>query len=119
MEEEPVTLRTRVERLEAELLGKAVKVGSPTCICFPANEEPVFRTSEDRAAAAKVKCPLHGERFPHRIDVFVAGWRWEREIAFRWPRLSAQYHKAWKASFPPNSTPEVLGPNSRRTDGNA
>jgi hypothetical protein len=23
-------------------------------------------------------------------------------IKFRWPRLSAQYHKAWAASFPPD-----------------
>jgi hypothetical protein len=44
--------------------------------------------------------PLHGTRFTPRFHIFVAAWRWENELKFRWPRLSAQYHKAWAASFP-------------------
>jgi hypothetical protein len=38
------------------------------------------------------------------VHLFVAAWLWENEVKFRWPRLSAQYHKAWKASFTTGSS---------------
>jgi hypothetical protein len=37
-------------------------------------------------------------RFTPRFHIYVAAWRWENEVKFRWPRLSAQYHKAWAAN---------------------
>jgi hypothetical protein len=83
----------------ATVLGRK---GSSECICFLEDEEPFFRTSEERDLAEGVQCPLHGKRFTPRFHLFVAAWLWENEVKFRWPRLSAQYHKAWAASFPPD-----------------
>jgi hypothetical protein len=65
----------------------------------------IAHTSDDIITidlAAGVQCPLHGKRFTPRFHLFVAAWLWENEVKFRWPRLSAQYHKAWAASFPPD-----------------
>ena len=84
------------------LLGGSTKgKGSPSCICFPDDEQPFFQLWEESELAAKIQCPLHGARFEPRCHIYVAKWRWENEVTCRWPRLSAQFHKAWKASFPP------------------
>ena len=79
-----------------------VSKDSAACICFPDDpeEQPFFQTNEDQERAANVQCPLHGKRFEPRYHIYVASWRWKRELKYRWPRLSAQYHKAWAASFP-------------------
>jgi hypothetical protein len=53
-------------------------------------------------AVVSAVATLHGKRFTPCFHIFVAAWRWENEVKFRWPRLSAQYHKAWAASFPPD-----------------
>ena len=106
-----MTLKSRVEKLEVDLQqsgAKRVGLGAPACICFPADEEPVFRTDEEQETAAKVHCPLHGKRFEPRIHIYVAVWRWEREVKYRWPRLSEQYHKAWRASFPQDVLPAEI-----------
>lgn len=87
-------------RLRLQGIGATGK-NSSECICFPEDEQPFFRTGEERDIAARVQCPLHGQRFTPRFHIFVAAWRWENEVNYRWPRLSAQYHKAWAASFPP------------------
>ena len=76
----------------------------PECLCFPANEPPFFGFPIEQQIAAKVKCPLHGERFKPLYHIYVPGWRRESEKK-RWPRLSEQYHKAWFASFPPELWP--------------
>jgi len=89
-------------RLRVQKIGEARKC-SAECICFPEDEQPFFQTSEERDLAAGVQCPLHGTRFTPRFHIYVAAWRWENEVKFRWPRLSAQYQKAWAASFPPES----------------
>jgi len=97
--------RSMQSRAAARLrLQKIVEVGkgSSECICFPEDEQPFFRTSEESDLAEGVQCPVHGERVTPRFHIFVAAWRWENEVKFRWPRLSAQYHKAWAASFPPD-----------------
>jgi hypothetical protein len=91
-------------RLRLQNIGEAGK-GTSECICFPEDEQPFFRTSADSDLAEAVQCPLHGKRFTPRFHLFVAGWLWENEVKFRWPELSAQYHKAWAASFPPMSRP--------------
>jgi hypothetical protein len=88
-------------RLRLQKIGEVGK-GSSECICFPEDEQPFFRTSEESDLAAGVQCPLHGTRFTPRFHIYVAAWLWENEVKFRWPRLSAQYHKAWAASFPPD-----------------
>jgi hypothetical protein len=86
-------------RLRVQKIGEAGK-GSSECICFPEDEQPFFRTSEESDLAEGVQCPLHGKRFTPRFHIYVAAWRWKNEVKFRWPRLSAQYHEAWAASFP-------------------
>jgi hypothetical protein len=80
---------------------------APNCICFPENEPPFFCSESEEEIAAKVKCPLHGNRFkPTTFHIFVANWRRERE-KIRRQRLSPQYRKAWLASFPGDSWPVV------------
>lgn len=81
------------------LQGGALGVSLTECICFPPDEQPDFRTNEDEERAVKVECPLHGKRFEPRPHFYIPAWHWEREVKLRWPRLSQQYHKAFKASF--------------------
>jgi hypothetical protein len=76
----------------------------PDCICFPSNEPPFFGFPIEQQIAAKVKCPLHGERFKPLLHLFVPAWMRENEKK-RWSRLSDQYHKAWQASFPSDLWP--------------
>jgi hypothetical protein len=96
-----VTMNGAAARLRLQKIGEAGK-GSSECICFPEDEQPFFQTSEESDLAAGVQCPLHGKRFTPRFHIYVAAWRWKNEVKFQWPRLSAQYHKAWAASFPPD-----------------
>jgi hypothetical protein len=77
----------------------AVGVSPNECICFPTKEQPDFRTNEDQERAVKIQCPLHGKRFEPRYDFFIAAWEWKREVKLRWPILSQQYHRAFRASF--------------------
>ena len=63
-------------RLRVQKIGEAGK-GSAECICFPEDEQPFFRTSEESDLAEGVQCPLHGKRFTPRFHIFVAGWLWE------------------------------------------
>jgi hypothetical protein len=96
------TFERRVKR--AEQSAKAKGRLSDDCICFPPNEQPFFGFPIEEKIAAKVRCPLHGERFMHFLRLYVPPWRRESEKK-RWPRLSQQYHKAWYASFPPDLWP--------------
>jgi hypothetical protein len=97
------TLLKRIEKAEEAL--KAQSIFSPDCTCFPAEEQPFFCHLYEEDIAAKVKCPLHGDRFKQPVYVmYVSKWRREKEPARR-QRLSPQYQKAWKASFPPELWP--------------
>jgi hypothetical protein len=97
--------RTFEKRLQrAEQMAKRMGTVSPECLCFPANEPPFFGFPIEQQIAAKIKCPLHGERFKPLYHIYVPGWRRESEKK-RWHRLSEQYHKAWYASFPPELWP--------------
>ena len=71
---------------------------------FITNEQPFFGLPLEEQIAAKVKCPLHGDRFAPTFHIYVPKWRRESEKV-RWLRLSTQYHKAWEAAFPPNLWP--------------
>jgi hypothetical protein len=95
-------------KIEVPVTGK----GSPACICFRDDEQPFFRTSEERDVAAQLQCPLHGARFDIRrtMHIYVAKWRWENEVNWRRPRLSTQYHKAWQASLPPEPGESPFSP---------
>jgi hypothetical protein len=95
-------------RVAARLRLQRVGVGGELpsdCICFPEKEQPFFCFPWEEDVAAKVKCPLHGDRFPQPVYViYVSKWRREKEPARR-QRLSPQYQKAWNASFPPELWP--------------
>jgi hypothetical protein len=112
-----MTLRAllrRISKLEEGL--EAQSIGSRDCICFPAKEQPFFYSSFEEPIAAKVKCPLHGNRLRQPFfHVFVSQWRREKEPARRL-RLSAQYRKEWEASFPPELWP--AGPVEGTENGN-
>ena len=95
------TLLRRIERAEQTL--KTLSIFSPDCICFPENEQPCFCSPDEEPVADNVKCPLHGKRFKQPIfHIYMPIWRREKEAARRLT-LSAQYRKAWEASFPAES----------------
>jgi len=97
------TLLAQIERVEKA--AEAQSIFSPDCICFPKNQPPFFCFLIEEQIAAKVKCPLHGERFkPIRFRIYVGKWRREGE-PHRRQILSPQYRKAWDASFPPELWP--------------
>jgi hypothetical protein len=103
---ENMGIRTLLKRIEkAEQALKAQSVFSPDCICFPDTEPPFFCSPSEAIVAAKVKCPVHGERIKEPIfHIYVSAWRVEKEPVRR-EQLSAQYRKAWAASFPPDLWP--------------
>jgi hypothetical protein len=97
-------IRTLLKRIEqAEKALQARPIFSADCICFPENEPPFFCFPSEEEIGAKVKCPLHGNRFRQpMVHIYVAKWRREGEPKRR-QRLSPQYQKAWLASFPEDS----------------
>ncbi len=93
-------MKTYLKRIErAEQVLKARAIFSQDCICFPEKEQPFFGFDYEAEIAFRVKCSLHGDRFQPRVRLFTAGWRREREKTRR-ATLSAQFQKAWQASFP-------------------
>ena len=91
-------LVARIERVEQTAQGQSIL--APECICFPPHERPFFGFPIEEHIAAKVRCPLHGQRFKPLHHLFVPKWLRESERK-RWPLRSEQYHRAWLASFPP------------------
>jgi hypothetical protein len=91
------------ERVADATLGQTFSGG---CICFPKHDPPCFGWPIEENVAAKLKCPLHGERFKSpQFFVYVAKWLREKLPKFLWSRHSDQYRKAWFASFPPDLWP--------------
>jgi hypothetical protein len=104
------TIVRRIEQAEEEL--KARYIFLRECICFPDKEPPFFCEQFEEEMAAQVKCPLHGERFKRpQFFIYTASWRREKEPARR-QCLSAQYRKAWDASFPAELSPLVPKPET-------
>jgi len=74
------TLLKRIEKAEEAL--KAQSIFSPDCLCFPEKEQPFFCLPFEEEVAAKVKCPLHCDRFRQPIfSLYVAKWRREKELS--------------------------------------
>ena len=99
--EGPMGMRAIAKRIEqAEEKLKSKFIFAPDCICFPDKEPPFFCEPFEEEMAAHVKCPLHGERFKRpEFFMYSSSWLRAKEPARR-QRLSAQYRKAWDASFP-------------------
>jgi hypothetical protein len=93
----------RIERAEEALKGRSIF--SLDCICFPEKERPCFGFPIEMEIAGKVKCPLHGERFMPLFHIYVSKWFREKIWKHLSTHHSAQYRKAWLASFPPNLWP--------------
>jgi hypothetical protein len=92
----------RLRLQEATGLGR----GAEECICFLRGEVLKFRNDAERAIAAKLQCPLHGRRFPTpAYRIFEARWVYKRWLEFYFPKSSAQFKKAWYATFPPDLWP--------------
>jgi hypothetical protein len=102
-----------IRQPQAEKALQARSIFSTDCICFPENEPPFFCFPSEEEIAAKVKCPLHDNRFRQPIfQIYVAKWRRESEKKRR-QRLSPQYQKAWLASFPEDLVSQIeIGPRS-------
>jgi len=90
--------RLRLQRIA--LAGKRL----PHCICFPETEHPSFGFRVESEIAARVKCPIHGDRSGTWCFLYAAKWLRERQ-EIRRKRLSPQFQKAWLASFPPDLWP--------------
>jgi hypothetical protein len=97
------TIESRIQMLECRVKGRSKF--SAACICFPDNEWPAFASEVEREIATKTECPLHGKRVNVRFSrLYLPAWR--REAIRRWPSVrSAQFQKAWNASFPPDLWP--------------
>jgi chorismate mutase len=95
-------IRTLARRIElAERVAAARSKSTENCICFPGPEPPSFTSDEQQEAAHRVKCRLHGDRFPKAFHLYMAPWRIER-IVTEWKNRNDQYKKAWLASgLPP------------------
>ena len=52
---------SRIEQAEAAL--KTRSFFAQDCICFPEKEQPFLCSSFEEPIAARLKCPLHGNRF--------------------------------------------------------
>ena len=74
------------------------------CICFPENEHPSFGFRVELEIAARVKCPIHGDRSRTWGFLYAAKWFRERQ-KIRRESLSPQFQRAWLASFPPDLWP--------------
>jgi hypothetical protein len=76
---------------------------SEVCLCFPVDEQPDFRGQADAEEAAKVLCPLHGQRFQTVVRRSLYRARRFSVVDFEkgWPHRSAQYQKAMRASLNP------------------
>jgi hypothetical protein len=70
------TLLRRIDRAEQAAIAQSKF--SAECICFPPKKEaPAFSWPQEQEIAARVKCPLQGNRFVPRGFVYVS--KWERE----------------------------------------
>ena len=97
----------RIERAEKAL--KAQGHFSSECICFPENEPIGFSWPLEQQIAFALKCPLHGDRFRPMGLLYVSEWLRDKQQYFLAKRKSAQYRKAWAASFPPDLWPGQEG----------
>ena len=92
-------LLQRISRLENALRQKGIF--GAECICFPEREPPTFPSLEDENTAAKLKCPLHGQRFwIPEIHISVPVWLEAKLPEHLWTAHGEQYRKAWFATFP-------------------
>jgi hypothetical protein len=97
-------LVTRIKR--AEQAAKAQAKFSSECICFPPKEPPRVGFPIEEEIAARVKCPLHEERFKTpQFHIYVPKWLREKLWKVLYSQHSEQYRKAWFASFPPDLWP--------------
>jgi hypothetical protein len=100
------SLEIRIARLEQA--AKAHAKYDPACICFPANQFPKVAWPVELEIAAKVKCPLHGDRFvvpgSFRFN-YLSKWLREKTWGVWVPRCSEPSQKAYYASFPSDLWP--------------
>lgn len=110
------TILKRIERAEVAARRSRGSKQFADCICFPPDERPFFLYEPVHILAATVQCPVHGDRFEGLRPLYllyIADWKREIEVGFRWPTASEQYRRAWNASFAPGSWPveeiEIVG----------
>jgi hypothetical protein len=96
------TLARRIELVKRVAAGRTRS--SEDYICLPGPEPPSFTSNAQQEAAQRVKCALHGDRFPKHFYLYIAPVRIER-IAMEWKNRNAQYKKAWLASGLPPLAP--------------
>ena len=101
-----LNLLARIESAERAADAALGQTFSESCICFPKNEPPFFGLPIEEQIAAKLRCPLHGERFKTRqFHVYVSAWLRQKQPKLLWDRHTEQYRKAWSATFPPELWP--------------
>ena len=93
-----MNLKTRLKKLEQRATDlKAQSRRLESCICFPQGE-PLELTADEREAAEKVKCPLHGRRLP--FEIYRSKWLKEAPGPANTepPTHSSQYRRALAAT---------------------
>lgn len=95
----------RLERIE-----RAVRTNprfQADCICFPHREkEPVALFLPIEAEMIlKLRCPIHGLRCEPYWYIYQATHLRKQRWKELWTHHSAQYRKAWLATFPPSLWP--------------
>ena len=91
-------LRTRLKKLEQRASDwKTQSHKLKSCICFPQGE-PLELTADEREAAGKLQCPLHGRRLP--FEIYRSKWLKEALPSARTePAVhSSQYRRALAAT---------------------
>jgi hypothetical protein len=68
------------------------------------SKHPSFGFRVEMEFAARVKCPIHGDRSKSWYFTYSPKWHRERQKICR-EGLSPQFKKAWLASFPPDLWP--------------
>jgi hypothetical protein len=83
-----------------EKAAKAESIFGTDCVCFPRDSPPRFHWEIEVEIAAKIKCPLHGQRFERPFLIYTAKWQREKRERLIEERMSEQFKKGWYASFP-------------------
>jgi len=74
-------LLKRVDRIES--FSRSKDSYPPECICFPENARPCFHWAAEVEIAARLKCPLHGDRFRPSILIYVSRWQRRKREWFK------------------------------------
>jgi len=112
-------INARLARLELANSAQIAGHCSEACLCFPADEQPEFRWRAEAEEAARVLCPLHGQRFQKVVTrhLYQALRCYVADFNRGWPHRSTQYQKAMRVSLDPTVASPVSDAEQSRLSG--